>query len=134
MVKIKNIVYTILAIFLVSVLLGCVGQREAGLEPRAEGKALYDYITAGNNYKNWNKWPGLGEFYPRSPGSAHSDLLTTYVSDNAFSAIQDKKGILPEESIVVKENYDSNRTLMALTVMYNGQRKDNDYIFSSPLK
>lgn len=172
MKKVKKATYTVLVIFLASVFLGCVGTKETkitSLEPKAEGKALYDYITKGNDYKNWNKWPGKGELYPRSPGSPHGDLLTTYVSDRAFSAVQGKEGSLPDESIVVKENYDGNKKLDALTVMYkekgydtehndwfwakygtdgsvqaegkvemcndcHGQKKDNDYVFSSPLK
>lgn len=133
MVKVKNLAYTVLVIFLVSVLLGCVGTTETKLEPKAEGKPLYDYISKENNYKNWNKWPGKGELYPRSPGSPHGDFLTTYVSDNAFSAIQSKKGILPDESIIVKENYDANKTLAALTVMYKEDGYDpgnNDWFWA----
>jgi Cytochrome P460 len=133
MAKIKNVTYTVLVIFLASVFLGCVSTKETKLEPKAEGKALYDYITTGNSYKDWNKWPGKGELYPRSPGSPHGDFLTTYVSDNALSAIQDKKGILPDESIIVKENYDANKKLAALTVMYKEEGYDpghNDWFWA----
>lgn len=123
MTKTKNVAYTVLFILLASFFLGCVSTKDEKLEPKAEGKALYNYITIGNNYKNWNKWPGTGELYPRSPGSPHGDFLTTYVSNDALSAIQGKKGSLPDESIVVKENYDANKNLAALTVMY----KENGY-------
>lgn len=93
------------------------------LEPKAEGKALYDYFTKENNYKNWNKWPGKEDFYPKSAGSPHGDFLITYVSDNAISTIQRKMGELPDETIIIKENYDTNKKLAALTVMY----KENGY-------
>lgn len=132
--KTKNMAFAVVAIFLVSVFSGCVGNNETKLEPKAEGKALYDYITKGNNYKNWDMWPGKGELYPKSPGSPHGDLLTTYVSDDAFTAIQGKKGSLPDESIVVKENYNANKTLIALSVMYKEDGYDaanNDWFWAS---
>ncbi|HLB71164.1 MAG: cytochrome P460 family protein [Candidatus Methanoperedens sp.] len=130
MEKTKNIVYILAGIFLVSLFLGCVGTKETKLEPRADGKALYDYITVGNNYKTWKMWPGTGEMYPRStekPSEPHGVFLTTYVSDNAYSDIVAKKGILPDESIIVKENYDADKKLAALTVMYKEKGYDPEH-------
>ena len=133
MIKIKNVVYAVLVIFLASFFLGCVGTKETKLQPKAEGKALYNYITAGNNYKNWAKWPGTGEFYPKSAGSPHGDLLITYVNDKGLSAIQGKTGSLPDESIIIKENYMPDKTLAALTVMYKEKGYDpahNDWFWA----
>lgn len=129
MTKIKNISYTVLVIFLVSIFLGCVGKEEPKEELAPDGKVLYNYITKVNNYKNWNKWPGTVELYAKSPGSPHGDFLTTYVDNRALSAIEGKKGKMEQDSIVVKENYDSNKKLDALTVMfkeegYNPQHGD----------
>src|SRR5574341_1515037 len=115
MAKIKNVAYAVLVIFLVSFFLGCIGTKETKLEPRAEGKALYSYITAGNNYKDWDKWPGTGEFYPKSAGSPHGDLLITYVNDKGLSEIQGEGKV-------------------GMCNDCHGKQKDNDYTFTGPLK
>lgn len=169
MAKLKNFAYTVLVMFLASALLGCVSQKQPeteiqGLKP--EGKVVYNYMTE-NNYKQWKMWPGKGEFYPTQAHGAA--FMTTYVNDMALAAIQGKTGTMKEDSVIVKENYDANKTLVALTVMYkedgydpqnndwfyakygtdgsvqaegkvkacidcHTKVKDNDYIFTSPLK
>lgn len=114
----KKIVFTILVIFLGSVFLGCVAQKEpeteiTGLAP--DGKVIYKYITE-NNYKTWKMWPGKEAFYStKAHGAA---FMTTYVNDVALSSIQAKTGNMKEDSVIVKENYDANKKLMALTVMF----------------
>lgn len=120
----KKIAFIILVIFLGSVFLGCVGQKGPeteikGLAP--DGKVIYKYMTE-NNYKNWKMWPGKEAFYSPTPKGAHgAAFMTTYVNDVALSSIQGKTGIIKEDSVIVKENYDANKTLMALTVMFKGK-------------
>ena len=121
----KNIAFIVLALLLVSFFSGCVSTTEQKAEPKADGKALYTYITKDNNYKNWKMWPGKGELYPGT--EPHGALLTTYVIDNAFSAIEGKKGSLPEESIIVKENYSPDKKLGAITVMYKEKGYDAEH-------
>jgi len=125
MSKIKNMTFIVLAIIFSSIFLGCIGSKETKLEPKADGKALYDYITKGNNYKSWEKWPGKGELYPGK--EPHGSFLTTYVTDNALSAISGKKGSMPDESIIVKENYSPDKKLAAITVMYNETGYDAEH-------
>jgi hypothetical protein len=80
------------------------------------GKMLYNYITNDSSYKMWQMWPGKEEFYPGK--EPHGSLLTTYVTDDALSAIESGAGTLPDGSIIVKENYMADKTLAALTVMF----------------
>lgn len=83
------------------------------------------------SYANWSMWPGKGQFYPGT--MPHGALLTTYVTDNAFSAIAGKNGSMPAGSIIVKENYGPDRQLMALTIMYKAQGYDaahNDWFWA----
>ncbi len=159
----KGFMCIVLVIFL---LLGFLAGCGPG-KPKADGGELYTYITQDKNYKDWKMWPGRSELYPGT--QPHGAFLTTYVTDEAFSAIQDRRGKLPESSIIVKENYTNEKSLDAIAVMYkvkgydaannnwfwakyrpdgaidaegkveaciscHGQKKDNDYIFTSDLK
>ncbi|MDW7726318.1 MAG: cytochrome P460 family protein [Candidatus Methanoperedens sp.] len=127
MLEIKKIIYTILAIFVVSIFLGCVrGPEEPGAEiPEADGRALYNYITEENDYKNWRMWPGKSALYPGT--EPHGVFLTTYVTDNAFSAIDGKMGSLPDGSIIIKENYNPDKELDSVTVMYKVKDFDPEH-------
>lgn len=115
----RNIAYAVLALFLVFEFLGCVGTTA----PKPDGAALYNYIQE-NPYKNWKAWPGKDALYPGK--EPHGFLLATYVTDDAFSSIKDKKSI-PYGSIIVKENYNPDRELVAVTVMYKVKGYDSEH-------
>jgi hypothetical protein len=83
---------------------------------QADGKALWDYLKKENYAKNWKMWPGKKALYPGK--EPHGAFLTTYVNKKAYTAIKGKKGMLPDGSIIVKENYSADKKLGALTVMY----------------
>jgi len=83
--------------------------------PFAAGGDLRYHITVHKPYKEWDKWPGKGEMYPGK--EPHGALLTTYVNKTALDSIKKAKG-MAEDSIIVKENYDSGKKLNAVTVMY----------------
>lgn len=84
--------------------------------PAADGKEIYDYITKANPYQNWALFPGKGKLYKGA--HPHGAFLTTYVSPNALEAIQNRSGLLPDNSFIIKENYRPDKTLAAVTVMY----------------
>ncbi len=122
-----KIMYAVSAILSLSLLLGCIG---AAL-PKPDGKELYNYVTKENNYKKWKGWPGKDAL--NSGREPHGSLLATYVTENAFSAIKDKKGILPHGSIIVKENYNADTELVGITVMYKVEGYDaghNDWFWA----
>jgi len=83
--------------------------------PPGDATKLYDYLKQAP-YRSWKMWPGKKKLYKGT--EPHGALLTTYVNEIAIKAIKSKTGILPDGSIIVKENYDQKKKLKALTVMY----------------
>lgn len=83
--------------------------------PAASAQALYTYITKTSPYTQWSLWPGKGKLYKGT--EPHGVLLTTYVNDTAAQAAGKQK-TMPNDSIIVKENYTPDNKLNALTVMY----------------
>ena len=116
-------IYSILliSIYMISIVGIAIAQEESMNTTKADGKTLYNYIIKENDYKKWKMWPGKGELYPGI--EPHGVLLTTYVTDDTFSAIEARTGVLPYGAMIVKENYMPNKTLVAITVMY----KEKDY-------
>ncbi len=76
---------------------------------------FWRYLSA-NNYKNWAPVPGKsGDFYDgRSP---HGAKLKMYLNRTAAG----NPSKLPNGSVVIKENYDTENNLKAITVMYRSQ-------------
>ena len=68
------------------------------------------------NNEDWNLWPGLGEKYTGQ--EPHGMLLTTYLNPLAYDALTGKKGSMPNDAIIVKENYTPEGEFAANTVMY----------------
>ena len=68
------------------------------------------------NNEDWKLWPGLGERYTGQ--EPHGVLLTTYLNPAAYDALTGKKGSMPKNAIIVKENYLPGGEFAANTVMY----------------
>ena len=83
---------------------------------KASGKELWEALKAANYEKTWKMWPGKSAFYPGT--QPHGALLTTYVNDYAYAAIEAKQVVLPYRSIIVKQNYTPEKKLESVTVMY----------------
>lgn len=96
-------------------------------EPAAEptGEEIQAYVTEENDYKNWELWPGTGELDPGK--GPHGDQITIYVSDSALSAIEEKTGVMPANSTVLKEGYNSEGELMSVVVMHKVEGYDPAY-------
>lgn len=84
--------------------------------PDTTGAAVWSYLQEANYQENWELWPGKGEKYPGN--EPHGMLLTTYLSSDALAALTAKAGVMPDQAIIVKENYMPDGTLAATTVMY----------------
>jgi len=128
----------VLAILLsLSFVIGCSGYGNGDENAREDtasvtGADVYNMITEDSDYRQWDLWPGAGEFYESS--GAHGELLTTYVTEDAKIAIENREGVLPEGSIVVKEGYTSDRQLSNIVVMYKVEGYDpehNDWFWAS---
>jgi hypothetical protein len=83
--------------------------------PGPDAVKLYEYIMKSNPYTDWQLFPGKGRMYEGK--QPHGAFLTTYVNNDAYFSIRDKKG-MADGSIIVKENYTSDKKLNSVTVMY----------------
>lgn len=83
--------------------------------PGPDATALYKYITELDPYTRWQLWPGKGKLYKGT--EPHGALLTTYVNDTAYRSAKGKTA-MTDGAIIVKENYTSDKKLVALTVMF----------------
>jgi hypothetical protein len=63
-------------------------------------------------YNKWNSFPGKGDLHEAQ--SPHGDFVKTFVSKSAL----EKPGTFPIGSIIVTENYDKDKKLRDITVMY----------------
>jgi len=84
-------------------------------EPGPDAASLSEYIIKHKPYTKWELFPGKGKMYAGT--QPHGAFLTTYVNDNAYFSIKDKKG-MADGSIIAKENYTAEKKLNSLTVMY----------------
>lgn len=83
--------------------------------PFPAGGDVRHHIVGHEPYKKWKLWPGKGKMYEGT--EPHGALLTVYVNDVALESIKKKKG-MTNNAIVLKENYNKDKKLMAITVMY----------------
>ncbi|WP_051694461.1 cytochrome P460 family protein [Desulfohalovibrio reitneri] len=78
-------------------------------------KDLMRELEQGRAYTAWELWPGTEKMYEGQ--HPHGAYLTTYVNDTAMQAIKRMDVPLPAGSIIVKENYNKDKKLMAVTAM-----------------
>ena len=64
---------------------------------------MMSYLRQVDYQDRWRLWPGQGDKY--LAGGGHSVLLATYLNPTAYEALIEKRGFLPPDSIVVKNNY-----------------------------
>lgn len=87
---------------------------------------FYIYLTQDTPYTSWVFWSGKNKL---SPGKEpHGTFLTTYVNPAAHRSITGKER-MAYGSLIVMENYDTEKKLTGLTVMlkikgYNPQAGD----------
>ncbi|MGO9950930.1 MAG: cytochrome P460 family protein [Dissulfurispiraceae bacterium] len=82
----------------------------------ADASKLYDFITeAQPNYSHWNHLPGTSEL--SASKEPHGAFESTYVNKIAMDSMKNTKG-MADGSIIVMENYDSDKKLEGCTVMY----------------
>lgn len=81
--------------------------------PGTDPGELWHYITKTDPYTQWNYWD---DHRGMLPGDApHGSLHKVFVNEKAYSA---NRRPLPHGAIQVKENYNMDEKLMAITVMY----------------
>ncbi|MDX1647253.1 MAG: cytochrome P460 family protein [Longimicrobiales bacterium] len=87
--------------------------------PDTTAQDVWGYLQEVEYRDAWAPWPGMGRYY--SGGEPHGRLLTTYVNAAAGSAIESSAATMPEDAVIVKENFMPDSTLVAVTVMYKHQ-------------
>ncbi|MCF6247765.1 MAG: cytochrome P460 family protein [Desulfobacula sp.] len=103
--KITGFIILFLAVF--------IGTSAMAQMPDADPKELWNHITKISPYTQWKFWddhPGMVK--GREP---HGSFHKVYVNDQAYGS---HSAPLKYGAIQVKENYNKNKKLMALTVMY----------------
>ncbi len=95
--------------------------KEAGID----GEVLWDRITTESDYRNYGEWPAHAGLRPGQ--SPHGVWHRVYGNRTLLEALPADDATAPEGSIIVKENFDNNKTLRSITVMakVNGYDPDN---------
>lgn len=91
--------------------------------PGPDAVKLYDYVVKLNPYDGWHLWPG-SERYHRGSGP-HGAFVTTFVNNSGYFDVR-KDGKIADGSIIVMENYNQDRKLSSLSVMYKIQGYNPD--------
>ena len=84
--------------------------------PDTTAASVLAYLEEVDYQESWELWPGLGEKV--AGGDPHGMLLTTYLNPPALDALNAKQGVMPNDAIIVKENYMPDGVFAANTVMY----------------
>ncbi len=83
--------------------------------PAASGGDLRHFITGHQPYKDWSTWPGKGPMVKSA--EPHGNYVTVYINDIAERSLKSKQK-LANNSIILKDNYNAEKKLVAVTVMY----------------
>lgn len=64
-------------------------------------------MTMENSYQNYPAWPGKKGFYESTmpPGN----ILKLYINDLTLDTVVNKRGVFPDGSLLIKENYTDER-------------------------
>lgn len=100
------------------------GSRTPARSPAAK-QAHYDALWAWLKRVDYRKWKGTDGRPPefQEGQSPHGALIKTYINKEAASDLEN----LPSKSIIVKENYNPERRLMAITVMQRSKGYDPEH-------
>jgi hypothetical protein len=102
-----------LAMMLVVLLMAAGLSLAASAQQAPDPGRLWTHITKSSPYTQWDHWPGHVGMQPGK--SPHGELHRVFVNQQALSSSAPAASY---GSIVVKENYDAEKQLTALTVMF----------------
>ncbi|MDG6242821.1 MAG: cytochrome P460 family protein [Methanolobus sp.] len=93
--------------------------------PIPDAGAIFSIFTINDSYNDWSIWPGQ---VSHAQGSGvHGDYITIYVSDDALSLAESGGQVMPYETMVVKEGFNSDRELIGVYLMYKAEGFDPDH-------
>lgn len=76
---------------------------------------LWAALQDANYRENWSTLPRKGTLYPGQ--APHGALITSYLNSAAMTAMENQPGQMPENAIILKENFTPDETLNSVTVM-----------------
>ena len=117
----KKAVLVSAALLLAAVLsLPVIGQGEKEtakrMMPAANGAALWEHMTTQSPYLGWGIWPG--QILLVKGKSPHGEYIRVLANPIALKAFREGADVLPDGSIIMKENYNGEKQLVALTPMF----------------
>jgi len=110
----KHILYLIMACSLLVVAGQAISEEEA-YEPAPDADKTWMWITKVSPYTGYKFWPDKDGFYEGT--EPHGAILRTFVNPRAYTDITEKKGMFSHGAVIVKENYNKDKNLMAITIM-----------------
>jgi hypothetical protein len=78
-------------------------------------KTLWTRIKQEDKYTKYKSWPGYDGMHPGK--APHGRYHKIYVNDIALNSLPNTKRVLPEGSIIVKENFSGDKEMVAITMM-----------------
>lgn len=87
----------------------------ASTMPLPAGGDVRQHIVSHDPYKQWETWPSKMKMKPGT--QPHGSLVTVYINSIASDSIKTARD-LDNNSIIIKENYTSDKKLKEITVMY----------------
>ena len=113
--KMKNIIFLLMIIFFSACTKPVEISTVALSVSEINGAVLWERITSEADYNSYSFWPEHENIQPgQSPHGAYHKIFINKVLSRALPS---KDRILPEGSIIVKENLTSQKSLDAITVM-----------------
>jgi len=108
-----------LAIALVMGIIPLSAQQDDNTQENAFAEKFWNYLQEVDYREKWSRWPGIEQEFKQG-ASPHGEFLKVYVNDEVKGNLEDP----PIKSIIIKENYDKDKNLVAITPMY---RVGKDY-------
>lgn len=88
----------------------------------AFAERFWAYLQKVDYQKNWSRWPGRDQEFTEGT-SPHGAFLKVYVNDEVTGNPENP----PAKSILVKENYNKQKELVAITPMYRVEGYDPEH-------
>jgi len=104
---------TLITVFAVAAVAFLTAYAVEGQMPGPDSNEFWTYITETSPYTEWKFWDDFSGMQPSN--SPHGAFVKVYVNDTLLNADSTP---VPYDSIIVKEGYNKDKKLTALTVMY----------------
>lgn len=111
--------YSMLVLMIVVGFSACESREQAEFQPftaeQITGEALWERINVKSDYHEYPQWPG---HEGRKPGQApHGVFHEIYINSTLSEALPENPEVAPNGTIIVKDSYNAEDELTAITVM-----------------